>query len=191
MDDVVEQTPEELLAQAAVAARTLLGYSLQGAAEGLEIEESILFNIEDGTMPINGEMREAMESFYDVDLDRFISNKADYVPRVVPEYDEERGLVVLGSMGVRFRVGVDENDALLRGYSAAVRRLRGLAPSVPLQIRHADVPILAGLLDLTDPELEDRARFWFGQSEEAAHGLVAHLRLMRGAEAIRRAQASA
>ncbi|NNC79967.1 MAG: helix-turn-helix transcriptional regulator [Acidimicrobiales bacterium] len=191
MDDVVEQTPEELLAQAAVAARTLLGYSLKGAAEGLEIEESILSNIEHGTMPLNGEMREAMESFYDVDLDRFISNKAEYVPRVVPEYDEDRGLVVLGSMGVRFRVGVDENDALLRGYSAAVRRLRGLAPSVPLQIRHADVPILAGLLDLSDPELEDRARFWFGQSEEAAHGLVAHLRLMRGAEAIRRAQASA
>lgn len=191
MEDVVEQTPEQLLAQAAVAARTLLGYSLQGAAEGIEVEESILANIEQGDMPLNGAMRTAMEDFYGVDLDKFITNKAGYVPRVLPEYDEERGLLILGSMGVRFRVGVDENDALLRGYSAAVRRLRGLAPSVPLQIRHADVPMLAHLLDLSDPELEDRARFWFGQTPEAARGLVAHLRLMRGAEAIRRSQAAA
>ena len=158
------------LAEAAATARTMLGYSIEGAAESMGVAETILRDAESGTAPINTQLRLLMERCYGTDLDVYLPKHPGFRPRTPLEYDEEAGVLRVGTLGVRFRKGVDSNDDLLRGFSAAIRRQRRLPPSVPLRLRSLDIPVLAELLDLTDPELDDRAQFWFGQTPETQQG---------------------
>ncbi len=165
------------LASAASTARTLIGYSIEGAAEAMGVAPSILSDAETGHAPINTVMRFQMEQLYGVKLENFISSRPEWKPRTPLEYNAEQGVLRVGTLGVRFRVGIDDNDALLRGFSAAIRRQRRLPPSVPLRLRAADIPVLATLLDLEDPELDERAQFWFGQTPETAQGFRQLLRI--------------
>jgi transcriptional regulator with XRE-family HTH domain len=165
------------LAAAAGTARTLIGYSLEGASEAMGVSQSILKDAEEGNVPINTVLRFQMEQCYGVNLENFITRRPEWKPRTPLEYNAEQGVLRVGTLGVRFRVGVDDNDALLRGFSAAIRRQRRLPPSVPLRLRAADIPVLATLLDLEDPELDERAQFWFGQTPETAQGFRQLLRI--------------
>lgn len=171
------------LAHAAATARSLLGYSVEGAAEALDIPLSIMRDAEAGLVEINAELRERMEKCYGIDLDSLIKKSPDYKPRTPIAYDAAQGVLRIGTLGVRFRIGLDSNDVLLRGFSSAVRRQRQLPPSVPLQLRKVDLPVLASLLDLEDPELDERAQFWFGQTPQTAQGFRRMLTLARGASA--------
>lgn len=158
------------LAEAAATARTMLGYSIEGAAESMGVAVSILRDAESGSAPINTQLRLLMEQCYGTDLDVYLPRHPGFRPRTPLEYDEDNGVLRVGTLGIRFRKGVDTNDDLLRGFSAAIRRQRRLPPSVPLRLRSADIPVLAELLDLTDPELDERAHFWFGQTPETQQG---------------------
>jgi transcriptional regulator with XRE-family HTH domain len=69
-----------------------------------------------------------------------------------------------------------DNPALLQRYVAAVRRQRGLGPHGPVELRAADVAMLAGLLDLTDEDLErqlgEASGASTGSTRRAARSLV-------------------
>jgi hypothetical protein len=169
------------LAHAAATARSLLGYSIEGAAEALDIPVSIVRDAEDGVIPINDELRVRMEECYGIDLESLLRKSPEYNPRTQIGYDAAQGVLRIGTLGVRFRMGLDSNDVLLRGFSSAIRRQRQLPPSVPLQVRKVDIPLLASLLDLEDPELDDRAQFWFGQTSQTAQGFRKMLKLAKGA----------
>lgn len=169
------------LAHAAATARSLLGYSVEGAAEALDIPVSILRDAEEGLIEIKDELRLAMESCYGIDLTSLVRKSPDFKPRTPIGYDAAQGVLRIGTLGVRFRIGLDSNDVLLRGFSSAIRRQRQLPPSVPLQLRKVDLPVLASLLDLEDPELDERAQFWFGQTPQTAQGFRKMLTLARGA----------
>jgi len=169
------------LAHAAATARSLLGYSIEGAAEALEIPVSIVRDAEDGAIPINDELRVRMEECYGIDLESLLRKSPEYKPRTPIGYDAAQGVLRIGTLGVRFRMGLDSNDVLLRGFSSAIRRQRQLPPSVPLQLRKVDIPVLASLLDLEDPELDERAQFWFGQTSQTAQGFRKMLKLAKGA----------
>lgn len=167
------------LAEAAATARTMLGYSIDGAAEAMGIASSILRDAESGSVPINTQLRLLMEQCYGTTLETYLPQHPGFRPRTPLEYDEANGVLRVGTLGVRFQKGVDSNDDLLRGFSAAIRRQRRLPPSVPLRLRALDIPILAELLDLTDPELDDRAHFWFGQTPETQQGFRQLLRIAK------------
>ena len=167
------------LAEAAATARTMVGYSIEGAAEALGITASILKDAEGGSVPINTQLRLRMEQVYGSGLEAYLPKHPGVRPRTPLEYDEETAILRVGTLGVRFRKGVDSNDDLLRGFSAAIRRQRRLPPSVPLRLRSLDIPILAELLDLTDPELDERAHFWFGQTPETQQGFKQLLRIAK------------
>lgn len=158
-------------------ARALLGMSVTGAAGTLQMTESMLEDIEDGLVDMNPELQEIFERAYSIDLTSAVSGPPRYVEREPLSYDAEAGLLKIGSLGVRFRKGVDDNDVLLRGFSSAVRRLRRLSPSVPIKLRAADMPMLAQLMDLEDPDLDARARFWFGQPADNAQSFSTLMRL--------------
>lgn len=171
------------LAHAAATARSLLGYSIEGAAAALDIPVSIVRDAEEGLVEINSELRARLESCYGIDLGSLVRKSPDFKPRTPLGYDAAQGVLRVGTLGVRFRIGLDSNDVLLRGFSSAVRRQRQLPPSVPLQLRKVDIPVLASLLDLEDPELDERAQFWFGQTPQTTQSFRRMLKLARGAGA--------
>jgi hypothetical protein len=169
------------LAHAASTARSLIGYSVEGAAEAMNVAASIIQDAEDGTVEINGELRVRMETCYGVALESLLRKSPEYDQRAPIGYDAAQGVLRIGTLGVRFRMGLDSNDVLLRGFSSGMRRQRQLPPSVPLELRKVDIPVLASLLDLDDPELDERAQFWFGQTPQTAQGFRRLLTLARGA----------
>jgi len=152
----------------AATARTLVGFSIEGAAEALGMPAMVLREIEAGELTLNDELKVLMEKTYGMSLDGLAKGESTYVPRTPVSYDSERKILRVGSLGVRFDHHVDDNDVLLRGFSSAVRRQRQTPPSVPLMLRRVDLPVLSELLDLDDPELDERARFWFGQTAQTA-----------------------
>ena len=124
-------------------------------------------------------MKELIEEAYGIRLSKLISQAPTNTPRVPLSYDAALGVLRVGSLGVRFRLGLDDNDVLLRGFSSAVRRQRQAPPSVPMQLRKADLSLLSTLLDLNDEHLDERARFWFGQTGQTAQSFRAMLRLAK------------
>lgn len=163
---------------AVAEARTILGMSLTGAAGKMGMTESLLKDIESGEIPMNDALQEVFEAAYEIDLSGVTTAaRREHVERRPLVYDAEEGVLRVDNLGVRFRRGVDDNDVLLRGFSSAIRRLRRLAPDVPIRLRAHDLPVLAQLVDLDDPELDDRAQFWFGQDAVNAQSFTVLLRL--------------
>ncbi len=159
--------------------RSVLSLSRSAAAEKLQMSEAMLEDIETGLIPGNPLLKAAFEEAYGLDLDGVSSVPRENVPRRPLDYDEETGILQIGELSIEFRVGDDDNDHLLRHFSAALRQLRRLSPSTPLRLRAADLPVLARLIDLDDPELDSRARFWFGQDSREAQRFSTLLKVSR------------
>ncbi len=176
-----ESNDAALLAEAAATARSLVGYSIDGAAALLGLPGPVLEDIERGRSPLSDDLRARLEESYGVNLNDVVRKRPDFHPRTPMAYDATRGILRVGTLGVRFRLGLDTNDDLLRGVSTAIRRQRRLPPSVPLRLRAADIPVLASLLDVDDPELDERAQFWFGQAPEAGQSFRSAMRIARAA----------
>ncbi len=168
-------------AHAAATARTLVGYSVEGAATALGVTAGLVRDIESGAVELTPDLRALMEDAYGISLASLIQEAPARLPRTPISYDATNGVLRVGTLGVRFRLGLDDNDVLLRGFTSAVRRQRQLPPSIPLQLRKADLPVLATLLDLTDEDLDRRAQFWFGQTPQTAQGFRRMLKLAKGA----------
>lgn len=162
---------------AVAEARAMLGMSITGAAGKMGMTESLLTDIESGMVEMNGALQEVFESAYGIDLSNVTSGHRQHAERRPMVYDEQEGVLRIDNLGIRFRRGVDDNDVLLRGFSSAIRRLRRLAPDVPIRLRANDLPVLAQLIDLDDPELDDRAKFWLGQDAVNAQSFTVLLRL--------------
>lgn len=164
-------------------ARSMLSLSRSAAAERLGMPESMLEDIEVGIIPPNPALIAAFEESYEINFDLTKITEREHAPRKPLEYDPVAGVLTVGSMKINHRAGVDDNNHLFGQFSGAVRRLRRLAPSTPVKVRSADLPMLAQLADLEDPELDERARFWFGQDLVNGQSFASLLRLSRPPEA--------
>lgn len=176
----VEIDRNRALGAAITSARSVLGYSIEGAATSIGISPTILSAAENAEIAINSALRLQIETSFEMDLDQFIVDPVELSTREPLEYDEKNGILRVGKLGVAFRLGVDSNDVLLRGFSSAIRSERGVAVNEPLRLRVADLPVLAHLVDLNDPELDERAQFWFGQTPETKQGFRFLLKVARG-----------
>lgn len=173
--------PRHATAHAVATARTLVGYSVEGAARALGISEALLRDVESGAVGLNEELQSLIEEKYGIRLSKLIEQAPTNTPRIPISYDVTIGVLRVGSLGVRFRLGLDDNDVILRGLSSAIRRQRQIPPSIPLQLRKADLATLSTLLDLDDTDLDVRARFWFGQTPQTAQSFRRMLLLAKPA----------
>ena len=79
-------------------------------------------------------------------------------------------------MPIPFRVGESRNSELLDLLGATIRQQRGLSERAPCPLRRTEYKLLAGLLDLSDPELRFDLRRHLGISRRQAGDTVAELR---------------
>ena len=153
---------------------------MEGAASALGISTSLLNDVESGAVELNMELQTLMERVYGIRLTQLVPKEPPAELAHTPiSYDAAQGVLRVGTLGVRFRWGLDSNDVLLRGFSSALRRQRQVPPSMPLELRGIDLEILGSLLNLDDEALDERARFWFGQTAQTAQSFQGMLRLAK------------
>lgn len=94
----------------------------------------------------------------------------------VARFDDRHSVLWIGSMPIPFRVGESRNGELLDLLSVAIRQLRGLEEGEPCPLRRSEFELLAGLLDLDDPELRLDLRRCLGINRRQAGDTVMALR---------------
>lgn len=161
--DVVDTTDMEPSSAALTLrrARELAGLEPRAAAERLGLPSRQLRAYETGRWPVPAEVLSEAVAAYG-------SPEVVVPPRVSLLTAGDSKSFVVGAERVE-RTSVLDNRSLLRRYVAAVRRQRGLGPADPVEFRSADIVVLAGLLDLTDADLERQLRDASGSSGGAAH----------------------
>ncbi len=159
--------------------RTLLGLSPRGAARLLNLTPSLLEDLESGHVLPTPAIRQLFEATYTIDLSSTATRETGDVVIPPASYDEASEMLLVGNLGVRFRIGVDDNDVLFRGFSAAYRRAHRLGPAEMIRLGVNDMETLAALADLTDLDLDERARFWFGQDRTEGQSFSTLLAMSR------------
>lgn len=114
-----------------------------------------------------------------------IAPELDKRTGAVARYDERHNVLWIGSMPVPFRIGENRNHELLDLLSAVIRQLRGLEEHEPCPLRRSEHELLAGLLDLDDPELRFDLRRLLGLSRRQAGDTVMQLRRVLADDEIR------
>jgi len=94
----------------------------------------------------------------------------------VARYDEEHQVLWVGGTPLPFRPGTNRNGELIEMLGIVIRNLRGLDPAEPCPLRRSEDDVLAGLLDLDDPELRTLLRSHLALSRREAGDTVTRLR---------------
>jgi hypothetical protein len=142
-------------------ARELAGIEPRDAAGRLGLPTRQLMAYETGRWPVPTEVLSDAVAAYG-------SSEVVLPPRVSLRAAGDSDAIVVGAERIE-RIPTLGNRELLRRYVSAVRRQRGLGPADPVELRTADVVALAGLLDLTDADLQRQLRDVSGSSGSAAH----------------------
>jgi transcriptional regulator with XRE-family HTH domain len=132
-------------------ARRRVGFSSQDAADRLGLSARSLGDFESGLRTPSESVVEAMLELYGVEAGRIINRPL--VPRVPPRYDRETQTLWMGWSAIH--ITENDNDRTLCSVAAALRSMRSFDHDQPLQIRAADLPLLAEILDLHDENLPD------------------------------------
>jgi len=94
----------------------------------------------------------------------------------VARFDPIHNVLWIGGTPLPFRPGVNRNGELLDLLGVVIRNLRGLDESDPCPLRRSEYDVLAGLLDLDDPELRALFRTHLGLSRREAGDTVMRIR---------------
>lgn len=113
-----------------------------------------------------------------------VSDERDEGPTPTPDgrtgpiarFDRDHNVLWIGGTPVPFRPGVDRNGELIELVGVVVRGLRGLSETDPCRLRRSEYHVLAGLLDLDDPDLRRALRLHLGLSRREAGDTVTQLR---------------
>jgi hypothetical protein len=121
-----------------LAGREKKGLSLRRAARRLAVSPRALRNWEKGRESIPFAVRQTMVTLYDIAPELLTPARPAAGAR-----DGRNGMIRIGSVTFTAR---DADDESLRGFLAAVRQERGLAPGAELAVRASDAEMLAELL---------------------------------------------
>lgn len=94
----------------------------------------------------------------------------------VARFDPEHNVLWIGGTPLPFRPGIDRNGELLEIVGSLIRGLRGLRANDPCRLRRSELPVLAGVLDLDDPDLRRLMRTHLGLSRREAGDTLTMLR---------------
>ena len=144
------------------AARESRALSLRRAARRLGVSPRALRGWERGREDIPFAVRQSMVKLYGLAPEQLIPERpaAGTAGR-----DGTNGMIRIGS--VTFATH-DADDDSLRGFLAAVRRERGLAPDAPLAVRSSDAEVLAELLGGTADDIVRNLQRLLGVDEKEA-----------------------
>ena len=149
-------------------ARRQVGFSTEDAAQHLGISLNALGDFESGLRTPNDELIAAMSRLYGVEPGRFASRP--WVPRVPARYDANEGVLWMGWTARHVREG--DNEQIVCAIAATLRTLRSLTDSSPVHLRPSELPLLARLFDLADPDLENIMMRHLNISPTDALGLI-------------------
>jgi Helix-turn-helix domain len=115
------------------------------------------------------------ESGDEIPSDHELEAFAGICGRTIEDLFPQRDRVEFDPRSLLMRVGEQvvslvnpDNEVVLTTYLRLVRQQRGLRPQDPVHLRRTDVDLLAGVLDLHDPSLEDRLVSKLGMTPQAA-----------------------
>jgi hypothetical protein len=94
----------------------------------------------------------------------------------IARFDHDHNVLWIGGTPLPFRPGTDRNGELIEVVGTIIRSLRGLRENEPCRLRRSELHVLAGLLDLDDPELRRQMRRHLGLSRREAGDTVNQLR---------------
>ncbi len=154
--------------EALFKARLRVGHSIASAAMSLHIPPSALADYESGMRTPGDNLINEMADLYGVERHRLASRP--WVPQVPPEYHPETNTLSMGWHTIQVHPG--DNEHLIRSVAAVVRSMRSLAETSPVQLRELELPLLAKLIDLTDPKLPNLFGYYLGIGPDAALQLV-------------------
>ncbi len=164
-----DQTTNEIpTGEALCKARRRVGHSIESAATAIHIPPSALADYESGMRTPGEDLINELADLYGVERRRLASRP--WVPQVPPEYDSETRALSMGWHTIQVQPG--NNEHLIRSVAAALRSMRSLAETAPLQIRGAELPLLSSLMDLSDPALTDIMVRYLGLAPDEALGLI-------------------
>lgn len=149
-------------------ARRQVGFSTFDAAQHLGISLQALGDFESGLRTPNDELIAAMSNLYGVEPGRFASRP--WVPRVPARYDAKAGVLWMGWTAIH--VGGKNNEQIVCAIAATLRSLRSLTDTSPVHLRPSELPLLARLFDLADPNLENLMMQHLNISPNDALGLI-------------------
>lgn len=162
------ETNEIPTGEALFKARLRVGHSIASAAMSLHIPPSALADYESGMRTPGDNLINEMADLYGVERHRLASRP--WVPQVPPEYHPETKTLSMGWHTIQVHPG--DNEHLIRSVAAVVRSMRSLAETSPLQLRGLELPLLAKLIDLTDPKLPNLLGYYLCIGPDAALTLV-------------------
>ena len=110
------------------------------------------------------------------DLDPEVVPVPDLRTGPVARFDEEHNVLWIGGTPLPFRPGTNRNSELIELLGIVIRNLRGLAEFDPCPLRRSEYNVLAGLLDLEDPELRTLLRTHLALNRREAGDTVMRLR---------------
>lgn len=148
-------------------ARKRAGYSEAAACGVLRISEYELARYEAGVRTPSKALLEEFSELYDADLSG--------------DGSAEDGKLHLGWADVDLS-GCSDNEDRLRRIAATLRSIRRVDAGVPLVIRTDELALIAGALDLEDPDLEDQLGNWLALPAPDAAELAGRLRTVRAEE---------
>lgn len=102
----------------------------------------------------------------------------------VARFDQRHNVLWLGSTPLPFRPGIDRNGELIQLVGAVIRGLRGLEEHEPCPLRRSESRVLAGLLDLDDPDLRRLLRHHLGLTKREAGDTVNRFRRSLAEQAV-------
>jgi transcriptional regulator with XRE-family HTH domain len=148
-------------------ARKRAGYSESAACRVLSISEYELARYEAGVRTPSKALLEEFSELYDADLSG--------------DKSAEEGKLHLGWADVDLS-GCSDNECRLRRIAATLRSIRRVDVGVPLVIRTDELALIAGALDVGDPDLEDQLGDWLVLPAPEASELAGRLRTMTAEE---------
>ncbi len=132
-------------------ARRRVGFSVEAAADELNITTRLLGDIESGMRTPGPDLIEAMVSLYGVEPGRIEGR--EWVPRVPARYDAESHVLQMGWTSIQIKE--KDNDHIARSLAVALREMRSLPGDGPVVLRSTELGLLAPLFDLSAPDLPE------------------------------------
>lgn len=137
------------LCDALAKARWRLGYDQETAARLLHLPLRDLVNYETGMRRPPASVIEEMADLYGFEAERLVDG--EFTATFPPKLDEEANVLWLGWTPIDLKDR--SNEHILRSVALVIRSMRGLSEEGALHLRFTDKPMLARLLNLTDPGL--------------------------------------
>ena len=160
--------PPRRLGRLLADTRTARGEPVEVVAARAGLDPALVAAVEAGEQAVSDPQLEALLGGYGVDPGELVPDRTE----LVVDLDEH----LLTAGGEARPLGAPTPDEVLTTYLSLVYTLRRTEPGTPIVLRDADVDVLARVLELTQPEVEQRLQRLMVQPDGAVRRRMGALR---------------